>query len=161
MLDSTLRDLVTFGSPRVGDREFVETLTRLKRDRKIWRLVNGSDVIPRFYYASVPSGVMYYHPDTLLNCFPYSIFKGQTELSPQSPDAWIPQDVKEVLKTVFRLVVSGSGGKLQSQGACSQWLLSNTETQQFHCSTYLAISLTTVSFLSHFRNLLQQCVSRY
>ena len=107
MLDSTIRDLVTFGAPRVGDREFVEDLMRVKGERKIWRFVNGADVVPRILYYGV--GITYYHPDTLINCFPYSIYRGSTELGPQPPDSWVPQGLKDILKEIYRLVVHSEG----------------------------------------------------
>lgn len=78
---TTVRDLVTFGSPRVGDKAYSTYAGNIKGFRKSWRFVNGNDVVP-----GVPLWTWkfwkgyYYHIDTLVKINETTIELGPSEL---------------------------------------------------------------------------------
>ncbi|KAI0883540.1 Alpha/Beta hydrolase protein [Annulohypoxylon maeteangense] len=78
-MHTTIRDLITFGSPRVGDKTYATYAGSLKGFRKSWRFVNGNDLVARapcvtFWLKS------YYHIDSMVNISPVRIALGNSEL---------------------------------------------------------------------------------
>ncbi|PLB47757.1 alpha/beta-hydrolase [Aspergillus steynii IBT 23096] len=58
--NSTLRDLITFGAPRVGSLEYAKWVKGIKERRNIWRFVNGRDIVPKVPWRGRLLGD-YYH----------------------------------------------------------------------------------------------------
>ncbi|KAF7869618.1 hypothetical protein EAF04_004402 [Stromatinia cepivora] len=77
---TTVRDLLTFGSPRVGDEAYATNVKNLKAFRKSWRFVNGNDGVPVILCVDLFSGGTYYHVDSLVRISPTLISLGESEL---------------------------------------------------------------------------------
>ncbi|CAI6045661.1 unnamed protein product [Clonostachys chloroleuca] len=74
------RDIVTFGSPRVGNGEFAKHHRELSKMARSWRFVNGHDGVP-----GLPWWIMTYrHVDTLIEISPNRIKPGPSELGKAS-----------------------------------------------------------------------------
>ncbi|KAH7305815.1 hypothetical protein B0I35DRAFT_483572 [Stachybotrys elegans] len=102
VVGSTFRDLLTLGSPRVGDRAFCESVNRLKKSRRVWRFVNGSDVVPNVPNINWMPNLAFYHIDTMVNVQPHGIVLGSSELKlPQAPTSWIGQWARKLWDKVY------------------------------------------------------------
>ncbi|KAI1213332.1 Alpha/Beta hydrolase protein [Annulohypoxylon truncatum] len=78
-MHTTIRGLMTFGSPRVGNETYATNAGTLKGFRKSWRFVNGNDLVAR-----MPGVTLwlekYYHVDRMVNITPARIALGASEL---------------------------------------------------------------------------------
>ncbi|UZP32449.1 hypothetical protein NXS19_000265 [Fusarium pseudograminearum] len=88
-MHTTVRGLVTFGSPRVGNKTYATVAGGQKLFRKSWRFVNGSDVVAKFPTSGnlFPSGDPeddYYHLDSMVIISSSTIKLGPSELSATS-----------------------------------------------------------------------------
>ncbi|RYP33761.1 hypothetical protein DL767_004628 [Monosporascus sp. MG133] len=80
-MHTTVRGLVTFGSPRVGDKTYSTYARDIKGFRKSWRFVNGNDVVPGIPYCTWKFWKdYYYHVDTLVKINETTIELGPSEL---------------------------------------------------------------------------------
>ncbi|KAI2465922.1 Alpha/Beta hydrolase protein [Annulohypoxylon bovei var. microspora] len=84
-MHTTIRGLITFGSPRVGNKTYATSASSLKGFRKSWRFVNGNDVV-----AKLPGVTLflesYYHVDSIVNISPARIALGVSELGTLNQD---------------------------------------------------------------------------
>ncbi|KUI54369.1 hypothetical protein VP1G_01738 [Cytospora mali] len=79
-MHTTVRGLLTFGSPRVGDKTYATLAGSLKGFRKSWRFVNGNDLVTALPTHSVPMFEPYYHVDSQVNISSARIALGPSEL---------------------------------------------------------------------------------
>jgi hypothetical protein len=73
-----VRDLFTFGCPRVGDKEFASYPNSIREFQRSWRFVNSNDL-----FAKHPirwSKKAYYHLDTMVHINVKTIEIGKSEL---------------------------------------------------------------------------------
>ncbi|KAI1458229.1 Alpha/Beta hydrolase protein [Annulohypoxylon moriforme] len=105
-MHTTIRGLMTFGSPRVGNKAYATYASNLKGFRKSWRFVNGNDLV-----AKIPSVTLwlekYYHIDSMVNISPARIALGASELG-------IPNEISSDRATE-EVVLSESGVETISQ----------------------------------------------
>ncbi|KOS21322.1 Lipase [Escovopsis weberi] len=85
---ASVRDLFTFGSPRVGNKAFAEHVNAIKGSRVAWRFVNEDDVIPRVpvrpflrFWNSEP----YIHIDAHVKLSPTTVQLGMSEIETPPP----------------------------------------------------------------------------
>jgi hypothetical protein len=113
-VDATIRDLITFGSPRVGDRTFVDSVKRLKGKRRSWRFMNGYDIVTSL---PIPTGILsyeYIHIDTLVRIAPDCIARGESEVAVKS---WIETLSHADLDMLYwMLVETGKGNPVFATG---------------------------------------------
>lgn len=79
---STLRDLITFGAPRIGNEKFASTIESIKEKRNIWRFVNGKDIVASVPGNSPLSGVRYIHSG-----FPIKLSNGRITIGKPETDS--------------------------------------------------------------------------
>ncbi|APA11768.1 hypothetical protein sscle_08g065380 [Sclerotinia sclerotiorum 1980 UF-70] len=88
---TTVRDLITLSSPRVGNKTYATHVKNRRAFRKSWRFVNGNDAIPAILVRDIFSGEGYYHVDSLVSISPFKISLGESEL-PEGGQLAVPQD---------------------------------------------------------------------
>lgn len=73
---STMRGLLTFGSPRVGNEKYAAFARSRNKFRETWRFVNGNDIV-----TGLPFKILsYVHVDWEVNISPSRISLGKSEL---------------------------------------------------------------------------------
>lgn len=73
-----MRDLFTFGCPRIGDKEFASYPNSIREFQRSWRFVNSNDLFakhPTRWFKKA-----YYHLDTMVHINAKTIEIGKSEL---------------------------------------------------------------------------------
>lgn len=132
-----IRDLITFGGPRVGNREFAKTLKLSSEHRGAWRFVNGNDIVPlvpKFDYADSPEP--FYHPDVEVNIYKYGIYRGETEIGTDPPRSYVGTVAQGLWRSLYWYLTQHTGTlivRIQRivRGQCHQSLRSvNSPAQE-------------------------------